>query len=145
DGNVVADAVRIERINYPVSESQPDTVRFLEQASWGPSLAAVSQVQSVGMRTWLNLQFDPNLTPPSSYPLMPLLPNAPSQTCSNNSPPNCVRENYTMYLLKRRFYTNALYGPDQLRQRVAWALHKIMVVSGLEIPQAFYITPYLRL
>ena len=29
----------------------------------------------------------------------------------------------------------ALTGPDQLRQRVAWALHKIWVVSAVEVTE----------
>ena len=40
---------------------------------------------------------------------------------------------------------NALYGPDQLRQRVAFALHQILVVSGVEITQPSWMTPYLQL
>ena len=39
---------------------------------------------------------------------------------------------------------NALYGPDQLRQRVAWALHKIVVVSEETLPYPFQMAPYLR-
>jgi uncharacterized protein (DUF1800 family) len=144
DGNVVADAVRIERINYATTESQPDTIRFLEQAAWGPSPDSVTQVQNLGFRAWLDQQFDPNATPPSSYPLMTQLAESPSQTCNQNVPANCVRDNYSMYLLQNRFFTNGLYGPDQLRQRVAWSLHKIMVVSGLDISQSFRMTPYLR-
>jgi uncharacterized protein (DUF1800 family) len=144
DGNVVADAVRIERINFATTESQADTIRFLEQAAWGPSPDSITQVQNLGFRAWLDQQFDPNATPPSSYPLMTQLAENPTQNCNNNIPANCVRDNYSMYLLQNRFFTNGLYGPDQLRQRVAWSLHKIMVVSGLDIPQAFRMTPYLR-
>jgi uncharacterized protein (DUF1800 family) len=144
DGNVVADAVRIERINYATIESQADTIRFLEQATWGPNSASIQQVQSVGFRGWLSQQFDANQTPQSSYTLRPQLPENPSQDCGNNIPVNCVRDNYSTYLLQRQFFTNALYGPDQLRQRVAWSMHKIMVVSGLDIIQSFRLAPYLR-
>src|SRR5207253_1627932 len=55
-----------------------------------------------------------------------------------------IRDNYRNYPLQLRFFSNALYGPDQLRQRVAWALYKVMVVSGVEIGQAFWMSPYLR-
>ncbi|HLJ91942.1 MAG TPA: DUF1800 family protein [Gemmataceae bacterium] len=144
DGNVLADAVRVERINYATIESTADTIRFLEQASWGPNSDLIQQVQSVGFRNWLSQQFDANQTPPSSYPLMPQLPENPSQDCVNNIPVNCQRDNYSPYLLQRQFFTNAFYGPDQLRQRVAWSMHKIMVVSALEITQSFRMSPYLR-
>jgi len=35
-----------------------------------------------------------------------------------------------LYPLQRTFYSNSLYGADQLRQRVAFALHQILVVSA---------------
>ena len=38
----------------------------------------------------------------------------------------------------------ALTGPDQLRQRVAWALHKIWVVSAVDIDNAGAIVTYHR-
>src|SRR5205085_12139536 len=63
DGTVVADAVRVERINYATTESLPDTIRFLEQAAWGPSTDSVKQVQNLGFRAWLDQQFDANATP----------------------------------------------------------------------------------
>ncbi len=34
----------------------------------------------------------------------------------------CNRDNYSLYPIQRRFLSNALYGQDQLRQRVAFAL-----------------------
>jgi uncharacterized protein (DUF1800 family) len=50
-----------------------------------------------------------------------------------------------MYLLQNKFFTNALYGEDQLRQRVAFALHQIIVVSGVEVTLPSYVAPYLQL
>ena len=49
-----------------------------------------------------------------------------------------------MWPVQTRFYTNALYGPDQLRQRVAFALHQIIVVSGVDITLPSRLTPYLQ-
>jgi uncharacterized protein (DUF1800 family) len=39
----------------------------------------------------------------------------------------------------------ALTAPDQLRQRVAWALHKIWVVSAVEVPSTRAIVTYYRI
>ena len=39
----------------------------------------------------------------------------------------------------------ALTGPDQLRQRVAWALHNIWVVSAVEVDNARAIVNYKRI
>ncbi|HEX2453638.1 MAG TPA: DUF1800 family protein [Vicinamibacterales bacterium] len=120
--------------------SSADVTRFLEQATWGPTPALVQHVQSVGFERFLEEQFD---TPASSYPTLPLYPTTRDQTaCPNGS--TCVRDNYTMYPVQNRFFVNALYGPDQLRQRVAFALHQIIVVSGVDITQPSWMTPYLQ-
>jgi uncharacterized protein (DUF1800 family) len=55
----------------------------------------------------------------------------------------CNRENYTAYQLQGQFFANALTGPDQLRQRVAWALSQILVASQVDINLASWMTPYL--
>ncbi len=57
----------------------------------------------------------------------------------------CRRDNYSLYPIQTRFYINALYGPDQLRQRVAFALHQIIVVSGVDITHPSRMTPYLQI
>ena len=120
--------------------SSADATRFLEQATWGPTPALVQHVQDVGFERFLDEQFD---APASSYPTLPLYPTTRDQTtCPNNS--TCVRDNYTMYPVQNRFFVNALYGADQLRQRVAFALHQIIVVSGVDITQPSWMTPYLQ-
>jgi len=117
-----------------------DVVRFLEQATFGPSPALVSHVQDIGFEQYLINQFD---APMSSYPTLALNPTTrDTVACPNNSA--CVRDNYTMYPLQNRFFVNALYGPDQLRQRVAFALHQIFVVSGVEVTQPSWMAPYLQ-
>ncbi|HJZ75941.1 MAG TPA: DUF1800 family protein [Vicinamibacterales bacterium] len=120
--------------------SAADVTRFLEQATWGPTPALVQHVQDVGFERFLDEQFD---APASSYPTLPLFPTTRDlTTCPNNS--DCVRDNYTMYPVQNRFFVNALYGDDQLRQRVAFALHQIIVVSGVDITQPSWMTPYLQ-
>ena len=57
---------------------------------------------------------------------------APARRLSAGSSATCVRDNYTMYPLQVRFFQLALRDEDQLRQRVALALHEILVVSGVE-------------
>src|SRR6266446_4289097 len=124
------------QFSNPAMAAGPDGVRFLEQTTWGPTDADLAHLRSVGMQAYLNEQFN---TPPlfvdgsanpslaSDYPAMPLYP------VSQPTPPvcdaNCVRDNYTLYQLQKQFMTNALSQPDQLRQRVAFALHKMIVVA----------------
>src|SRR6185436_12055316 len=56
---------------YTGVASDADTVRFLEQASWGPTSAEVTRVKAIGFRAYLNEQFSlppTNLAKGSNYP-----------------------------------------------------------------------------
>ncbi|MGC2194574.1 MAG: DUF1800 domain-containing protein [Terriglobales bacterium] len=90
--------------------------RFLEQSTFGPTPASIQHVQQVGLQAFLNEQFAATA---STYP-------APAA-------------NTDIGPVKQRFFTNALTGPDQLRQRVAWSLAQTFVVSNQKIgdPSAF--------
>jgi len=122
----------------PVATSA--VVRLLEQATFGPTPALIAHVQTVGLEPFLEEQFD---APSSGYPTLPLYPTTRDATaCPSGS--TCQRDNYTMYPVQNRFFVNALYGGDQLRQRVAFALHQILVVSGVDITQPSWMTLYLQ-
>jgi uncharacterized protein (DUF1800 family) len=155
DGRVFADAVRIERVNTPTTPSTADSLRFLEQATWGPTSASLLEVQGAGFTAWLDNQFT---VPATSYPTLPLYNNNDNVTNNNTTScygdptvagnparSACLRDHYTMYPLQNQLFTNALYGDDQLRQRVAWALHKIWVISGVELRQPAWVAPYLQI
>lgn len=123
-----------------------DTVRFLEQATWGPTSAEVARVQALGLRAYLNQQFN---APVSGYPSMPLYPTDTALGCpSGPTQANCVRDNYSMYPLQVKFFQNALSTgaqSDQLRQRVAFALHQVFVVSGRDIQFPAWMAYYLQI
>ena len=121
--------------------STSDAIRFLEQSTWGPTPALIDHVKAIGFDRFLDEQFN---APASSYPTLTLFPTTRDEaTCPAAS--TCPRDNYTMYPLQNRFFVNALYGEDQLRQRVAFALHQIIVVSGVEITQPSWMAPYLQI
>jgi uncharacterized protein (DUF1800 family) len=128
------------------SSSTADTVRFLEQATWGATRAEVARVQALGFRAYLNQQFN---APVSGYPSMPLYPTDAALGCpSGTTQANCLRDNYSMYPLQVKFFQNALSTgaqSDQLRQRVAFALHQIFVVSGRDIPYPAWMAYYLQI
>ena len=133
--------------SYTGPSSDADTVRFLEQASWGPTTAEVNRVKAMGFRAYLDEQFNlppTNVPKGSNFPDLTFPPDDSSTGCPTGSPPECARDNYTMYQLQKTYYTNALYGQDQLRQRVAFALHQIFVVSGRDITLPSRMTPYLQ-
>ena len=137
NGVVVADAVRIERVNVPTQPTLQDTVRFLEQATWGPNSATIAAVRSQGIPGWLNANF---ASPITGYIILPVrhddrnqpitgTPYAGCLIAPGQTDPTCIRENYTSYVHKRTFFTNAFYSSDQVRQRMAWNLHKIIVTD----------------
>ena len=135
--------------------SDADTVRFLEQASWGPTPAEIARVKAMGFKAYLDEQFNlapTNVAKGSNYPDLTFPLDDSSQQCPTTNPadPNynqavCLRDNFTMYPVQRNFFSTALYGNDQLRQRVAFALHQILVVSAAsEVNRPSWMTPYLQ-
>lgn len=151
-GQLLAGPVRIERIYNPGDPgggpliSTPDIVRLLEQATWGPNDALVSHVQNDlkgDPQAFLDEQFSATI---SGYPTPPLVLDDANAQCHGDN--TCFRDSYTLYPVQNRFFTNALYGPDQLRQRVAFALHQINVVSGYnddQVPHPDRYMPYLQI
>jgi uncharacterized protein (DUF1800 family) len=131
--------------NSPSLAAGPDGIRFLEQTTWGPTDADLTHLRNIGMLPYLNEQFStPPVFPsvPSDYPSTPLYPINQPSPCDAT----CVRDNYSLYPLQKQFMTNALTQPDQLRQRVAFALHKLLVVGGLQLNnnETSWYAPYLQ-
>jgi uncharacterized protein (DUF1800 family) len=122
-------------------EAQPfpaDTIRFLEQSTFGPTNDLITHVQQVGWESFLNEQL---AAPMTSYPDLPFWPQTRPTSCTGD----CQRDNYTLYQLQRHFFTNALFGQDQLRQRVAFALGQILVTSAVDVPLPSWMRGYQQL
>lgn len=122
-------------------EAQPssaDTVRFLEQATFGPSQSLIAHVQQVGIEAYLDEHLK---APMTDYPDLEFWPQTRPTSCTGD----CQRDNYTYYQLQRHFFTNALYGQDQLRQRVAFALGQILVTSQVDVPLPSWMRGYQQL
>src|SRR5215218_5514380 len=95
-----------------------DRKRFLEQATFGPTVALDQRVRRIGLRTWLAEQFEapyPSLNKP--YPDIALKstdPNSTTLACGVNDGSAtyriCIRDFYSMYPVQKWFYTEALYG-----------------------------------
>ena len=113
-----------------------DLIRFLEQATFGPSAPVIFHVQDIGVGAYLTEQFS---LPSSGWPSIAPSPSQVPATCNAV----CQRDNYSMYLLQNRFYQIAMYGNDQLRHRVIWTLHQLFVVSGRDINLSSWYLPYI--
>jgi hypothetical protein len=95
--------------------------RFLIQATFGPSPADVAAVQSTGYSGWILNQFS---LPPTHHL---------STILANRSPdPTMPFPGSTVF---NDWWQISITAPDQLRQRVAFALSEIMVVSDQGVLQ----------
>lgn len=137
---VSAEAVRIERFGGPTIQDRADVVRFLTQATWGPSPALVDYVSAIGIDNYLFEQYSLGIQ--SGYPAFQLMRQNPNDqpasiySCypSDGSAryQECVRDRYTMYPLKQYFFLNGMYFDDQVRQKMAFGLHKTVMCAATE-------------
>ena len=95
--------------------SDAGAARFLNQAAFGASPADLSAVQAGGYAAWITNQI--------SLPATHLLPNVQTQITA------AINTNLSGGMLDNAWWLAAVTGPDQLRQRVAFALSEILVVS----------------
>ncbi len=128
-----------DELTVKVTATSQDVLRFLDQASFGPAPGQSDAVRAQGLSEWIEEQFR---APESGYPALPPESGTAPADCTYNTV--CYRDRYTTTPLQNLFFTNALYGNDPLRQKIAWALHKIFVVSGNDVPMPSRLTPYLR-
>lgn len=89
--------------------------RFLTQASFGPTANDIATVQALGYDGWINNQF--------SFPASHHLPLVFANVSSDPTKP------YPSSLTFNAWWQQSLTAPDQLRQRVAFALSEIQVIS----------------
>jgi uncharacterized protein (DUF1800 family) len=117
-----------------------DAARLLDQATFGVTPSDVASVQSTGIDAYISAQI---ALPATQYAGYSYTPHTAPANCKNDgsNPPDaasiCARDQYSAFQVQRDFFTHALKNPDQLRQRVAFALSQIMVVSSVEIYEAY--------
>ncbi|MEP6808922.1 MAG: DUF1800 family protein [Chthoniobacterales bacterium] len=100
-----------------ISTTDAGAARFLNQATFGASPSDVAYVKANGFAAWIDNQF----TLPASLLVPEVLANV------NSDPTNL----YPSTLTFNAWWRKSVTAPDQLRQRVAFALSEIMVVSDV--------------
>jgi len=118
--------------------ARQDAFRLLDQATFGPTPQEVGRVMQMGAAAWIEDQF---VQPISGYPDAEFWYTSldESDGCKFSAPRNstiyaCARDQLTLFKLRNRLFASALARPDQLRQRVAWALSQIFVISAMKDP-----------
>ena len=98
-----------------------DAMRFLTQATFGPTMSEFDRLNLIGIDAWLDEQFALPFSRHRPYlEAIAALPEDPEDPEANNVGQQTRNE---------AFFEHALHAPDQLRQRVAYALSQILVVS----------------
>jgi len=100
-------------------QSEAEAARFLVQSTFGPTPADVNQVMTQGFEPWIDAQ----LTTPLGISHVGLA--RVSQQVSQ-------AKNIGNTELVQSWWTHAVTDPAQLRQRVAFALSEIFVVSSMD-------------
>ncbi len=112
---------QIQVVKVPISAA----ARLLDQTTFGPTLSDMQHVQSIGLNAYIAEQIATPVTP---------LPDV-----ANPTPAQCL--NNPTYCAQSEWWQVALTGNDQLRQRVAFALSEMFVVSTNSI-NGYFITPF---
>lgn len=105
-----------------------DAVRFLSQATFGPTAKDVQKVMGLGKTAWLEEQFN---KPQTRH--LPLLDKRFTEIGLVVQPDKDDNEEGYLRDLQRSdiWWEVALWGDDQLRQRVAYSLSQIVVISNV--------------
>jgi uncharacterized protein (DUF1800 family) len=104
----------------PVLSDRADAVRFLHQATFGPREADVDALWDEGVETWFSEQLTME---PHNY--LDAWRVIAGEFGDIDEGPNV---NF-MQLTHESFMYNALYSPDQLRQRMTYALSQLFVIT----------------
>lgn len=126
-----------------------DRKRFMEQASFGPSSSLDFRLRQIGLRRWIEEQFNKSY-PTIPYPNFAQKPTDDILACGGTYGTNaeinlCIRNHMWQYTNQNWLVKEALYGDDQLRRRTSWALHQIWVVSATTVYQQRWMQEYVEI
>ncbi len=108
----------------PEPLSEAEAARFLSQATFGPSSEAIETLVPLGLEDWLLEELE---KPPTLH-LASVLSGFPPDGSFVDENGNPLPE--VVLLASDSFWKTAIEADDQLRQRVAYALSQILVVSA---------------
>lgn len=113
---VTSGALNVCATSKPAVVAANDASRFLAQATFGPRMTDIDLVSASGYEAWIDAQF----AKPQSFHLPPV-------TAYLNTLPPASQRGQTAF--QWSIWKNFATGEDALRQRVAFALSEIFVVS----------------
>jgi uncharacterized protein (DUF1800 family) len=99
----------------PAGLTANEAARFLTQSTFGPDETSIARVQAIGYSAWLDEQL--------ALPATPHLPYVQANL-------NILLNQGNFQWMQDSFWQQAIPAPDQLRQRVKYALSQILVISA---------------
>lgn len=117
-------------------EREADVVRFLEQATLGPTEALVAEVKAKGIEKWLDEQLAMNVTRYTQLPYAQRI--ADPSICGDDMTPPVTPEKYCNFNTQQswpvamEFFRQSRNAPDQLRLRMAHNWHEIFVAQDAQ-------------
>jgi uncharacterized protein (DUF1800 family) len=102
---------------FAIPQSDAEAARFLNQATFGATPLQIAQLRGSGLDGWFVQQ--------ASAPATLSRPFLETLTLSENAAGLSMSQSHRV----QRWVDTAVTAPDQLRQRVAWALGQIVVIS----------------
>ena len=105
-----------------VPPSRSEAARFLTQASFGPTPAEIDRVMALGYRGWIEDQF---ARPASSHRAFWETQDAAVKAANPTNTSATIGQDG----IYNSFWRHALTADDQVRQRTAFALSQIFVIS----------------
>jgi uncharacterized protein (DUF1800 family) len=108
--------VKITTSSDVVKPTETQASRMLAQATFGPTADEIKRMETIGTSAWFNDQFAKPQTLHLAYLNQNFVLPLPANTTGES-------------LFLESFWQQAIKGDDQLRQRVAYALSQILVIS----------------
>lgn len=155
NGNPVNSDISVAAVanaNPDAPTTKSDAVRFLEQSGFGPNEATVAETMQRGPRKQLLIQFDEpasryTYTLPAAQYRDQIHSAARQDFCAqfaSGTPErdNCWRDWFGTQPMAWDFFRQATANRDQLRQRIAFALSQIFVISGVELDGTYGFAEY---
>ena len=85
----------------------PDAVRLAAQATFGPTVAVVHDIEKQGAAAWIDAQLQ---LPASDLGTYPVVADNVNAVCPMGSAASCYRDNFTPFLTETAFFRNASTG-----------------------------------
>jgi len=136
--NIIIDEKSKVEDNKSYILTKNEASSFLQKASFGATLKSIEELREIGIEKWIDNEFNKSIGTSHLYRTAQI-----AQNYNSSKFPNATQNLATFNSTGDRFirkaqdgawWSDVMSGDDQLRQRVAFALSQIIVVSDIEPP-----------